>query len=107
MHNVHRGQSQREGQRMHRSGPSDEEQRDGATFGDGADAQALDLNHATIPQLEAIDALEPALARAIVERRVHHGHFTRWEQLSEIEGMTAQKLEELQRVARLAGSGAS
>lgn len=74
MHNVHRGQNQREEQRAHRSGPSEEEQRDGAACTDAGEAQTLDLNHATIPQLEALDALGPALARAIVERRVHHGH---------------------------------
>lgn len=101
MHNVHRGSHQREEQRQHRSGPSDEEQRDGAAAADLADAQVLDLNHATIPQLEAVDALGPALARAIVERRVHQGHFTRWEQLSDVEGMTDEKLAALQRVARL------
>ncbi|HEX6245170.1 MAG TPA: helix-hairpin-helix domain-containing protein [Polyangiales bacterium] len=107
MHNVHRGHNQREEQRIRRSGPSEEEQRDGATFADAADAQSLDLNHATVPQLEAIDDLGPELARAIVERRVHHGHFTSWEQLNEVEGMNAEKLVALQRAARLAGTTAS
>jgi DNA uptake protein ComE-like DNA-binding protein len=104
MHNVHRGHHQREEQRIRRSGPTEEEQRDGATFADAADAQNLDLNHATVSQLEAIDDLGPELAIAIVERRVHQGHFTSWEQLNEVEGMTSQKLTTLQRAARLAGT---
>lgn len=102
MHNIHRGREKREEHRISRSGVSEEEQ--GEVFGaTAAELQALDLNHATAAQLAVIDEVEPELAQAIVERRVHHGHYTGWEELAQLPGMTEQKLLCIQRAARLGG----
>ena len=102
MHNVDRNRAKREERRISRSGSGEEEQ--GAVFGStAAELQALDLNHATAPQLAVIEDIEPALAQAIVEHRVHHGHYTSWEQLAQLPGMTEQKLLQIQRAARLGG----
>jgi hypothetical protein len=91
MHNVHRGREKREERRISRSGPTDEDQ--GDAFGStAAELQSLDLNHATAPQLAAIE-----------EIRVHHGHYKSWEELAQLPGMTEQKLLQIQRAARLGG----
>jgi DNA uptake protein ComE-like DNA-binding protein len=102
MHNVHRGREKREERRISRNGSSDVDQ--GDVFGStAAELQSLDLNHATAPQLAAIEEIEPALAQAIVEHRVHHGHYKSWEELAQLPGMTEQKLLQIQRAARLGG----
>lgn len=104
MHNVNRGRERREGQRVSRSGPSEEDQ--SAFVGTtGTDMQSVDLNHATALQLEAIDELGPELARALVEHRVHHGHFTSWDQVASIAGMDQEKVAALQRAARIVDHG--
>jgi competence protein ComEA len=102
MHNVHRGRENREQRRISRSGLSEEEQTDAAIL-TGADAQSLDLNHATAAQLASVDGLDLALAQVIVERRVHHGHYVSWDELAELPGMTDEALQALQRTARLGG----
>ena len=102
MQNVNRGRDRRETQRTKRSGPAEESQTD--IFGtSAAEVQTLDLNHATAPQLEAIEDLSAELARAIVEYRVHHGHFTSWDEVAQVSGMTDEQLIAIQRAARIGG----
>jgi DNA uptake protein ComE-like DNA-binding protein len=91
-----------ESQRVWHSGPTDADQAGLGTEADQADAQSLDLNHVTEQQLGAVDALGPELRRTIVEHRVHHGHYTSWDQLEKLPGMDRQKLTALQRAARIA-----
>jgi DNA uptake protein ComE-like DNA-binding protein len=91
-----------ETQRVWHSGPTDAEQAGLATEADQAEAQSIDLNHVTEQQLGAVDALGPELRRTIVEHRVHHGHFTSWDQVASLPGMDPQKLTALQRAARIA-----
>jgi len=102
MQNVHRGREKREQHRISRSGIAEEQQDDafGLTI---ADAQSLDLNHATAQQLAAVDGLSAELARAIVEHRVHHGHYESWDDLARVSGMTDEHLIALQRAARIGG----
>jgi len=102
MHNVQRGREKREERRISRSGIDEATQGDvfGAT---PAEMQSLDLNHATAAQLAAIEDIEPELAQAVVEHRVHHGHYTSWEELAQLPGMTEEKLLQIQRAARLGG----
>jgi len=98
MQNVNRGT--REERRHARSGVSEEGQRD--TPGtSGADEQSLDLNHATAVQLAAIDGVGEQLAQALVQHRVHYGHFTSWEQLAEVPGLGQDQVAALRRAARL------
>jgi hypothetical protein len=102
MHNVHRGREKREERRISRSGPAEEDQDD--TFGaTGADAQSVDLNHATAQQLASIEGVEAELANTIVEHRVSHGHYTGWDELAELPGMSDEALHQIQRAARLGG----
>lgn len=102
MHNVNRGRDRREEGRAGRSGPDDEAQ--GDIFGaSGAELQSIDLNHATAAQLMTIDGLEPALATAIVDHRVHNGHFTNWDELARVQGVTDELLIEIQRATRIGG----
>jgi DNA uptake protein ComE-like DNA-binding protein len=108
MHNVDRGRDRRTERRITRSGPADEEQSDSMSLGaDMVDAQIMDLNHATLPELEAIDELGPTLARAIIEQRVRQGHFTSWDQVASIAGMDQAKLAAVQLAARLPGPAAA
>lgn len=99
MQNVNRGVHN--DRRTRHSGPTEEGQGDivGAS---GEDVQSLDLNHATLAQLEAIEELSGGLAQSIVEHRVHHGHFTSWDQVAALPGIATPQLSALQRAARLA-----
>lgn len=102
MHNVHRGREKREERRIPRSEPAEEEQDDilGAT---ATDAQSVDLNHATALQLASIEGVEAVLANTIVEHRVSHGHYTGWDELAALPGMSDVALHQIQRAARLGG----
>lgn len=60
-----------------------------------APAQPLDLNTATIEQLEALPGIGPATARAIVEYRTRHGPFRSVGQLLDVRGIGEAKLAAL------------
>jgi len=98
MHNVNKGKHDE--RRTPHSGVTEEAQA-GDLGTSGADEQSFDLNHATAAQLAAIDELGVQLAEAIIQQRVHHGHFTSWDQLAEVPGMGPPQLVALQRAARL------
>ncbi len=74
----------------------------------------LDLNRATVEELEALPGIGPALARRIVEYRERYGPFQRLEDLLEIKGIGPKRLEALrglvtvgseERVAQAEGGG--
>ncbi|HVZ32782.1 MAG TPA: helix-hairpin-helix domain-containing protein [Polyangiaceae bacterium] len=62
---------------------------------------ALDLNCATETQIAEIDLLDKTLAHAIVALRCARGGLRSWDELTEIPGLDAKKISELQRAARL------
>jgi competence ComEA-like helix-hairpin-helix protein len=55
----------------------------------------LDLNTATVVQLEELPAVGPGMANAIVEFREKSGPFRRVEDLLAIRGITKQRLEKI------------
>lgn len=62
-----------------------------ATVGDGP----LDLNSATLEQLESLPGVGPVLAGRIVEWRVAHGRFSSVEELGEVTGVGDKTLANL------------
>src|SRR5579862_1561843 len=57
--------------------------------------QPINLNTATIAQLETLPGIGPNTARAIVDFRNHSGPFQRVEDLLAIKGISKSKLEKL------------
>jgi DNA uptake protein ComE-like DNA-binding protein len=91
-----------ESSRQWHSGPTEEGQT--PPRGDGsADTQSIDLNHATWQQLLDVEGFDERAARALVEHRVHHGHFRTWEDLGAVDGMTPERVRGLQHAARIGG----
>ncbi len=56
----------------------------------------LDLNTATLEQLDRLPGIGPALAERIIAWRDAHGPFVRVEQLEEVHGIGARTVEKLQ-----------
>jgi competence protein ComEA len=55
----------------------------------------VDLNVATVEQLDALPGVGPVTAQRILEWRTRHGRFTRVEQLREIEGIGERRFAQL------------
>ncbi len=81
-----------------------------ATCGEGlapSGAQALalgrrlDLNTATAEELALLPGVGPALARRLVEAREATGRFASWDQVDDVPGVGAAKLQTLQAVTEL------
>ncbi|WP_328321389.1 ComEA family DNA-binding protein [Kribbella sp. NBC_00382] len=64
------------------------------TPGTSADTP-LDLNTATLAQLDALPGVGPVLAQRILDWRTEHGHFTTTDELQEVPGVGPKKLESL------------
>uniref|UniRef100_A0A832I0Y6 Helix-hairpin-helix domain-containing protein n=1 Tax=Eiseniibacteriota bacterium TaxID=2212470 RepID=A0A832I0Y6_UNCEI len=58
-------------------------------------APALDLNRASVSELDALPGIGPVLARRIVEHRARHGPFRRVEELRAVRGVGPRLLERL------------
>ena len=58
-------------------------------------AAVLDLNSATVEQLDELPGIGPALAGRIVDYRTAHGPFKEIDQLNEVKGIGARTLEKL------------
>lgn len=58
-------------------------------------AAPLDLNSATVEQLDKLPGIGPALAQRIVDYRAQHGSFRQLEQLNEVKGIGDRTLEKL------------
>ncbi len=58
-------------------------------------AKSLDLNTATVEQLQQLPGIGPATAKAIVRFREKSGLFHRVEDLLAVRGITKRKLEKL------------
>ncbi len=61
----------------------------------------LELNTASAADLALLPGVGPSLARALVERREELGGFVDWEQVDQVPGVGAAKLETLQGFAQL------
>jgi competence protein ComEA len=69
--------------------------------GEQARAPPVDLNSATVEQLDALPGIGPATAQAIVEYRTQHGRFRSYAQLLEVRGIGEAKLAALRSRVRL------
>lgn len=64
-------------------------------------AQPLDLNQATVDQLDALPGVGPSTARAIVAWRTEHGRFRRVDDLLDVRGIGPAKLDALRSEVRV------
>jgi competence protein ComEA len=74
------------------------EVRDQAGSGQGNDAAAtgaVDLNHASQPQLEELPGVGPVTAQAILAWRQQHGRFSRIDELQEVDGIGPKTYAEI------------
>ena len=67
----------------------------GATAGGGAAARPVDLNTATLDQLDALPGVGPSTAQAIVDYRTERGRFASVDELLEVRGIGDAKLAAL------------
>jgi competence protein ComEA len=61
----------------------------------------LDLNTATVDQLDQLPGVGPVLAQRIVDYRTQHGGFRSVEQLQEVSGIGARRYEDLKSMVRV------
>jgi competence protein ComEA len=67
----------------------------------GAPAQPVNLNTATVQQLDTLPGVGPVMAAAIVAWRDAHGKFTSIDQLGEVDGIGPGRLEKLRPLVRV------
>ena len=61
----------------------------------GAGARLLDLNTATVADLDALPGIGPVLAQRILDHRTQHGPFRSVDQLREVSGIGEAKFSSL------------
>ena len=66
-----------------------------ASGGPGAAAQPVDLNSATMGQLDGLPGVGPVLAQRIVDWRTQHGRFDSVDQLRKVSGIGDAKYQTL------------
>jgi competence protein ComEA len=64
-------------------------------------SEVVNLNTATVQQLDALPGVGPVTAAAIVAWRDAHGKFTSVDQLAEVDGIGPSRLEKLRRLVRV------
>lgn len=67
----------------------------GGGGGGGAPAAPINLNTATLEQLDTLDGVGPGIAQRILDYRRQHGGFRRVEELGEVPGIGAKRLATL------------
>jgi competence ComEA-like helix-hairpin-helix protein len=65
---------------------------DSIAAGAGRSGAMVDVNRATAEELEAVNGIGPALARAIIDLRTNRGGFTSLEQVAEVDGVSTTLL---------------
>lgn len=71
------------------------------TAAGSAGGAPVDLNAATVDQLDALPGVGPVTAQRIVDWRTQHGHYTRIDQLREISGIGDRKFAQLRGLVRV------
>jgi competence protein ComEA len=64
----------------------------------------IDLNTATVEELQQLPSIGPQMAKEIVEFRMKSGPFRRVEDLLAIKGITKQRLEKIRPYVKIASS---
>jgi competence protein ComEA len=82
------------------AGPSSTAARPG-TPGHAGKGDVINLNTATVQQLDALPGVGPVTAGAIVAWRTAHGKFTSVDQLGEVDGIGPGRLEKLRALVRV------
>jgi competence protein ComEA len=78
------------------------EQPTGSAASDASGAsRTVDLNAATLEQLDGLPGIGPATAQRIVDWRVAHGRFTSVDQLREVSGIGQTRLAQLKKLVRV------
>ena len=72
----------------------------GGVPGGGAQA-AIDLNTATLAQLDTLPGVGPVLAQRILDWRTEHGRFTTVDQLADVPGIGESRLSQLRDLVRV------
>lgn len=77
-----------------------------ATRGPAPDGGPLDLNQATVAQLDGLPGIGPVTAQRIVDWRTQHGQFRSVGQLREVQGIGDRRLGQLKSLVTVAGGPA-
>ncbi|OBF16077.1 hypothetical protein A5725_25685 [Mycobacterium kubicae] len=83
------------------AGPAPASPATSGTSGNPKPGQLVDLNTATVEQLDALPGVGPVTAAAIVAWRQAHGRFTSVDQLADVEGIGAARLDKLRALVRV------
>jgi len=67
----------------------------------------VDVNTATVKELQSVKGIGPKLAAAIVEHRNAHGKFNSVDELASVKGIGSKKLEQIRDRVRVGSSDAS
>jgi len=68
---------------------------DAGKSGESGDAPAIDVNTATLEELQELNGIGPSKAEAIISYREENGPFTSVDQLTEVSGIGEKTLEQL------------